>query len=101
VPLWLALAGWLVLLVVIGRRRGTLRGPGAWTRVVAAVALAGAGLVVAVVGLLLEIELCFGSGSECEGVEPLWSPGGAVVMYAGLAIAFVAPSAPLLRRGPG
>jgi hypothetical protein len=100
VPVWLLLAGWLVVLLVIGRRSGALRGADAATRVVSALALAGAGVVVAVVGLLLEIELCLGSGSECDDVEPLWSPGGAVVMYAGLAIAFFAPVVPLLRRGP-
>ena len=99
-PLWLVLAGWLVVLFAIGRWRGTLRGPDATARVVSALALAAAGVVVAVVGFLLEIELCLGSGSECDGVEPLWSPGGAIVMYAGLAIAFVAPAAALVRRGP-
>jgi hypothetical protein len=98
-PLWVVWAVWFCGLLVLGRRTGTLRGPEAAARLVSAFALLGAGLVVAVVGLLLEIELCLGSGSECRGVEPIWSPGGAVLAYVGLGMCFGLPAFALLWRG--
>jgi hypothetical protein len=100
-PLWVVWVAWVGGLIVLGRRRGALRGPGTAARLVTALGLFGVGLVVMAVGLFLEIELCLGSGSECRGVEPIWSPGGAVLAYVGFGMCFVGPVFPLVwcRRG--
>jgi hypothetical protein len=98
-PLWVVCVVWFCVLLVLGKWRGTLRGPQAGTRIASALVSICAGLVVTVAGVLLEIELCFGSGSECRGVEPIWSPGGAVLAYVGLGLCFALPAVALLWRG--
>jgi hypothetical protein len=100
-PLWVVWVAWVGGLFVIGRKRGILRRPGTAARLVTALALLVVGLVVMSAGLFLEIELCLGSGSECRGVEPIWSPGGLVLAYVGLGICFVGPVFPLVWRRRG
>ena len=101
VPLGVVWVAWVGGLIVLGRRRGTLRGPGTAVRLVTALGLLGVGLVVMAAGFFLEVELCLGSGSECRGVEPIWSPGGAVIAYVGFGLCFVGPAFPLLWRRRG
>ena len=42
-------------------------------------------------GGFLRVRWCFGGGSECDGVQPLWESGGRLLAAAGAVVFFSAP----------
>ena len=78
----------------IARKEMFVRRTNSWAlplAVFAGALAAGSGL--AVLGGMLRASLCFGGGSECRSVEPIWETGGTILEFVGGVLFFGSPVA--------